>query len=225
MYRDGSIEGLALSLKQARADHRLSQRELSAKIGVPQSHISKIENGKVDLQASSLIDFARALDLEVMLVPRNLVPAVTALTVQRAPATIKDRVKDSAETEALDAIEKALKEAKRLHGRVSSAAELKRFIAAAQDLGRLRLVQPQIDQIQNTLAQLKTPEKVLKRESVGKDSINDLLANLRVQRALRAYALVGDQIRSIRNVLAHGSSPSALKSIPAYRLGDGDDDA
>lgn len=220
-----SIESLAVNLKKARADKRLSQRELSAEISVPQSHISKIENGKVDLQASSLIELARALDLELMLVPRNLVPALAALMTHPAPVTIENRVKDSAEAKALDALEKARKEAKRLSHRIGSAAELKRFIAAAQDLERFRFLQPQIDQIQDALTQLKTPYEVLKRASVWKKSAHDLFANDQVRRALREYALVGDQIRSIRNLLAHGALPSGLKSIPAYRLSDGDDDA
>jgi transcriptional regulator with XRE-family HTH domain len=72
--------GLTNLLKEARRRKRLSQRALSAKIGVPQSHISKIESGQVDLKASSLIELARVLDLEIMLVPRNLVPAIEALS-------------------------------------------------------------------------------------------------------------------------------------------------
>jgi len=69
----------ARALKAARRDKGLSQRELSAKTGIPQSHISKIESGAVDLRLSSLIEFARMLDLEVTLVPRKLVPAVQSL--------------------------------------------------------------------------------------------------------------------------------------------------
>jgi transcriptional regulator with XRE-family HTH domain len=67
------------ALKAARRDKGLSQRDLSAKTGIPQSHISKIESGAVDLRLSSLIEFARMLDLEVTLVPRKLVPAVQSL--------------------------------------------------------------------------------------------------------------------------------------------------
>lgn len=57
----------------------LSQKELGAKTGLPQSHISKIENGEVDLQASSLIEISRTLELELMLVPRNLLPTFQAI--------------------------------------------------------------------------------------------------------------------------------------------------
>ena len=67
------------SLKRARKAKGLSQRELSAKSGVPQSHISKIENGGVDLRVSSLVALARTLDLELELVPRKTVPAVQSI--------------------------------------------------------------------------------------------------------------------------------------------------
>jgi len=86
--------GLANALKRARVGKGLSQRELGARIAVPQSHISKIESGGVDLQASSLIEFARALDLEVMLVPRSLVPAVEALSRPRAQSHPAYRLSD-----------------------------------------------------------------------------------------------------------------------------------
>jgi HTH-type transcriptional regulator/antitoxin HipB len=74
-----AVEYLAKALKKARGEKKLSQRALSKKVGMPQPQISKIENAAVDLQASSLIQLARALDLEVMLVPRKHVPAVTSL--------------------------------------------------------------------------------------------------------------------------------------------------
>ncbi len=59
-------------LKTARESNGLSQRQLSAKSSVPQGHISKIENGNVDLRLSSLIAIARVLDLELALIPRKV---------------------------------------------------------------------------------------------------------------------------------------------------------
>jgi transcriptional regulator with XRE-family HTH domain len=72
-------EHIAAALKAVRERKHLSQRALSSKAGVPQSHISRIESGAVDLRLSSLIELTRALDLELMLVPRKLVPAVHSL--------------------------------------------------------------------------------------------------------------------------------------------------
>ena len=74
-----SIAHLADYLKKARQEKKWSQRELSIKTKVPQGHISKIENGTVDLQTSSLIEISRALDLELMLIPRSLVPTIKFL--------------------------------------------------------------------------------------------------------------------------------------------------
>ena len=72
---DYAIEHVARALRRAREGKGLSQRALSTASGVPQGHISKIEAGTVDLRLSSLIELARALDLELMLVPRHAVTA------------------------------------------------------------------------------------------------------------------------------------------------------
>lgn len=72
-------ETVIAALKAAREQSALSQRALSAKIGVPQSHISKIESGGSDIRLSSLIELARVLGHELMLVPRHLVPAVEGI--------------------------------------------------------------------------------------------------------------------------------------------------
>jgi len=74
-----ATEHIAGILKTARESKGLSQRELSAKSGVPQGHISKIENGAVDLRVSSLVALARVLDLELTFVPRKLVSAVKSI--------------------------------------------------------------------------------------------------------------------------------------------------
>lgn len=63
-------------LRTARKAKGYSQRELSQKSGVPQSHISKIESGAVDLRMSSLIALGRVLDLELELIPKQAIPLV-----------------------------------------------------------------------------------------------------------------------------------------------------
>ena len=45
-------EDIANTLREARERSGLTQRELSVRSGVPQGHISKIENGAVDLRVS-----------------------------------------------------------------------------------------------------------------------------------------------------------------------------
>jgi len=77
-----SIQEIAMQIKLARKKKGISQRELSAKVGIPQSHISKIEQGLVDLQTSTLIQIARALELELMLVSRIHLTIVEAIQNQ-----------------------------------------------------------------------------------------------------------------------------------------------
>lgn len=73
------LQTFVAALKEARTAKGLSQRALAEQVGLPQSHISRIESGAVDLQTSSLIQLARALDLEVVLVPRRMMSTVEAL--------------------------------------------------------------------------------------------------------------------------------------------------
>ncbi|MCU7892433.1 MAG: helix-turn-helix domain-containing protein [Candidatus Thiodiazotropha sp. (ex Ustalcina ferruginea)] len=73
------LEYLAEALKTARQRKKLSQRGLSQAAGMPQAQISKIENAAVDMRVSTLIELARTLDLELMLVPRKHVFAVRSI--------------------------------------------------------------------------------------------------------------------------------------------------
>ena len=84
-----ATEHIAGALKAARESKGLSQRQLSAKSGVPQGHISKIENGAVDLRVSSLVALARVLDLELTLVPRRMVPAVESIVRSSVRGTLR----------------------------------------------------------------------------------------------------------------------------------------
>ncbi len=78
---------IAASIKAARKAKGLTQRQLGQRSGLPQSHISKIENGAVDLQLSSLMEIARALELEVTLLPRQALPALKGvLHTHKAPS-------------------------------------------------------------------------------------------------------------------------------------------
>ena len=81
-----ATEDIIKALKGARKAKGLTQRALGSRAGVPQSHISKIENGGADIRLSSLIEIARALDLELRLVPRKAVPAVDTVVRSTVPA-------------------------------------------------------------------------------------------------------------------------------------------
>ena len=80
-----AIEYLTQSLKSARQEKNLSQRALSRKTGIQQTQISRIESGQADLRVSTLVELARSLDLEVVLIPRSLLPAVSSMTQKKSP--------------------------------------------------------------------------------------------------------------------------------------------
>jgi transcriptional regulator with XRE-family HTH domain len=67
------------AVKQARAKRGWGQRQLGAAVGLPQPHISAIESGEIVPRFDTLLDLVRVLDLDLLLVPRSLVPAVQSL--------------------------------------------------------------------------------------------------------------------------------------------------
>jgi len=73
---------LRLALHQERRRRGWSQTELGKRVGMPQVHISSIETGKIVPRFDTLAEIARALDFELLLIPRRLVPAVESLLHQ-----------------------------------------------------------------------------------------------------------------------------------------------
>jgi predicted transcriptional regulator len=67
------------SLKKRRLELKLKQSEFGNKLGLPQSHISKIEQGATDPRLSTVTDMARILDQELVLVPREMLPVIKSI--------------------------------------------------------------------------------------------------------------------------------------------------
>ncbi len=65
-------------VREAREAKGLTQSDLGSRIGQPQSAVSRIERGG-DLRVSTLLEMARVLEMEPILIPKHLVPAVRAL--------------------------------------------------------------------------------------------------------------------------------------------------
>lgn len=76
---DGLPEDLRLELKKIRIQRGWTQVELGRRTGLPQTHISGIETGKIVPRFDTLLDLVRVLERDLLMVPRELVPAVQAL--------------------------------------------------------------------------------------------------------------------------------------------------
>lgn len=189
-------EEIVAKLKEARKQKQLSQRDLSAAAGVPQAHISKIENGAVDTRLSSLVELARALDLEVMLVPRKLVPAVEAIVRSGSALTVtSDTAKE------LRRLRDALSVLQGIHG---DKEELAQFDRALRNLAPLRIGPNEAGTIHDATKVLR---QIQKR--------TDLLPELK--NVTRTF-------QELRNRLVHSITAPAQAVRPAYTLDDEDDD-
>lgn len=78
-----TVIDIGRALRAARKAGGLSQRVLSDRSGLTQAQISRFESGKANPRLSSLVELARAVGAEVMLVPTGAVPA--ALTLGARP--------------------------------------------------------------------------------------------------------------------------------------------
>ncbi len=71
------IQKIAEQLAAVRKAKGLSQEALARKLGMKQSQISDIEAGKRNVRVGTLIEVGRAIGLELVLVPRALLPSVS----------------------------------------------------------------------------------------------------------------------------------------------------
>jgi transcriptional regulator with XRE-family HTH domain len=74
-----STLGIHELLRLTRLDRHLTQEELARKLGLRQRQISDLERATVDPRLSTIQNVARALDLELMLIPRPLIATVESL--------------------------------------------------------------------------------------------------------------------------------------------------
>lgn len=191
------MESLAATLKEARGKKNLSQRDLSAISGVPQSHISKIEKAGVDLRVSSLNALANALDLELTLVPRKAIPAVKSIArgSETSPIVPPEVAKQ------MTRIGKQLESATKLNIDTSAISNLQRHFKELQ-------------QLQNLI-----------RDTSGLQRINDLMKSVTESDGIKAAQQAAKHMSEIRNRLAHSVPKIERLNLPrpAYTL-DGEDD-
>ena len=190
---------VADSLRNARHAKGFNQRELSARSGVPQGHISKIENGAVDLRASSLVALARALDLELMLVPRKSVSAVQSIAGNASAGAAQDG-----------------RAARQVH------RELSRLQAAIDNLSTDQMSRTEVAQFQRDVRELGYFRPAMIDLQAIRHANRTVKAFSNGAGARGAFRQSMFQLRTLRDVLAQGrvASDDTASVRPAYSLGD-----
>lgn len=84
---NGLPEGLRAEIREARVAKGWSQLALGEKVGLAQKHVSAIETGKIVPRFDTLLDLLRALDRDIVVVPRALTPIVSGLFRDHRNAT------------------------------------------------------------------------------------------------------------------------------------------
>jgi transcriptional regulator with XRE-family HTH domain len=191
-------EELVHSLQSQRTKARLSQRALANRTGLTQGHISQMEAGRLEPGLSSFLRIARALDLEVVLVPRKFLPAVEGIIRQ----TTEDRLSPEEGRAALHEIARG----ERL------VIKLKHLYGSSSDL----------DRIADSLRYFKhTPLRPADLKIVT-EGVNRLRRHQASPQSKNIVAVISKDLRQLRNRLVH--SPSEAPR-PAYAIDDEDDDA
>jgi transcriptional regulator with XRE-family HTH domain len=204
-----SLDYIADALKAARARRGLSQRALSEIVGIPQSHISKIENGAVDLQTSNLIELARALDLELVLVPKSILPALEG--IERSSK--EDGVADELVRRKLEHI---YDRADRLRLANPTAKTFESLVHTIEATRPLRLDATAANRVADLTAKLGQELDKFERKNTSMNW------QRRKREALYAIKNSTDQLRILRNALAHGMVDAPSERRPAYSLDETD---
>ncbi len=212
------LQDIADQLKKARETRGISQRALSEIAGVPQSHLSKIENGNVDIRLSSLIEIARALDLEIQLIPKQAVPAVTTVVKSTAPP-IPDKYTKAAWQE-LNLTEDAVK----------------KFLASAPDISEWSKTQKLINELKHykfSQEDLQTLKKSFERNGIsdfikvdtGVKALKKSLSHNEISNFNSDKALIKlkNSLKSLKEQIGVSSQNDLTIPKSAYSLGDDDE--
>lgn len=197
----------------AREAKGLSQRTLAERVGMPQSHISKIERGGVDIQLSSLTELARALELELKLIPRKAIPAVDSIIRQTAPTTLQYQ-----QARVRESLSRAIAVADRL-GEFDPSSSFDRIKDAAHLLQHLPLPAGDLNAVQEALEVLRSLEHISLDTNEAED-IKFIVESPKVSTSLKRAA---QTLRNIRNRAVHHPEHNPAAQRPAYTLDEEDD--
>ncbi|MEP9404636.1 helix-turn-helix transcriptional regulator [Sphingomonas sp. VNH70] len=196
------IEEIAAGVREARIAKALTQKELGQRVGLPQSHISKIEKGTVDLKLSSLVEIARALDLELTLVPRKALPAVEGAV--RAHGTTVET------SRAVSLLNEQAQIAERIKANFPDISQVEGFQNAIRSILRLQFDAAQLKALDEALQPAKRLKTIIEAQGGA-----TALAK-RIEEATSA-------LRHFRNIqVHHAPSIEAARQLPAHRLEEDD---
>lgn len=196
------IEAIAADVREARIAKALTQKELGQRVGLPQSHISKIEKGTVDLKLSSLVEIARALDLEITLVPRKALPAVEGAV--RAHGTTVET------SRAVSLLNEQARIAERIKANFPDLSQVEGFQNAIRSIRRLQFDRAQLKALHEALQPAKRLKTIIEAQGGAA-----ALAK-RIEEATSA-------LRHFRNIQVHHAPLiEAARQLPAYRLEEDD---
>ena len=203
-----ATENIARALKEARERKGLSQRALGALSGIHQYQISKFENGAIDLRLSSLIELARALDLELTLVPRKSVSAVkTIVSGGETKGATAPALKELNRT--LDAI----KTLRAVHPHLSDLNKLQNTIQSFKNLHG-------IGEEMDALRKITKPVREIRKRAGATKTIDGAIGLPAEQ--LRAVREAADAAQKLRDRLVHDLPEPRSSPRPAYSLDEDD---
>jgi transcriptional regulator with XRE-family HTH domain len=191
-------EHLVQEMKGRRTAARISQRALSDRSGLTQAHISQIETGSLEPGLSSFINMARGLDLEVVLVPKKLLPAVQGILRQTSTEQSSPQAGEAALRE-ISRGERLVAKQKQLYG---SSAYLDRIADYFRFFRHVPLHKSDLETVSKAIAALKRYEAS--------------------PQSKHAVATIAADLQQLRNRVAHRS---AEKPRSAYAMNEEDDDA
>lgn len=198
------IKELAASIKAARKAKSLTQKELGERVGLPQSHISKIEGGGVDLQLSSLIEIARALSLELKLVPRKALPAIDGV--------VRTHSQTSETSRALATIAETNRFAEQIRTSFPAITQtrelqdaLRTFRSVQIEPGTLKAIQDALQPVAHIREHLQDLGWALETQGGAKKLAKQ------IEEATRS-------LNHVKNLQIHSLSTEQTPRLPAYRL-------
>lgn len=190
------LEPLTRAIRQARLVKGWSQRDLSGRAHMTQAQISRIENGEVDLQVSTLLELARSLDLDLQLVPRSALRAVEA-----AVRSAEER-SDERSGRAL------LANLRRLAGEAERSAPGREDIAS---------ISSSLQDLEPLVTHLRGPFMAADLERL-RINLERILNHPPTERSSHAYRDAAAWLKTLRNTLMH--APRGER--PAYSLDEED---